>query len=30
MRHVLKNATESGDQINFKDFCKYMKIVEPK
>ena len=30
MKHVLKNATESGDQISFKDFCKYMKIVEPK
>ena len=30
MKNVLQNATENGDQISFKDFCKYMRITQEK
>ena len=30
MKIVLQNATENGDQISFKDFCKYMRIAPEK
>ena len=30
MKNVLQNATENGDQISFKDICKYMRITQEK
>jgi centrin-1 len=26
MKHILENTTENGNEINFTDFCTYMKI----
>jgi Ca2+-binding EF-hand superfamily protein len=26
MKHILSNTTENGNEINFSDFCQYMKV----